>query len=228
MTTENNTNNKQSKTAIKQLIVSTVLYLPLCFFIWFYASGLLVIPVKYLLQMILSFWQADLFNTVVQNQHLLTIETLIFPSISLPGQGDKLAVLDVEVNPMIYGYGIAVISGLILSMPVLKTSKKIVQIIMGYCLVVLIQTMGVFWELLKHLLFEAGIDAQKAILETGLSVDIKGLMYQLSYLILPAVVPIAYWIIINNSFIGEITGLNSIIDRNFEAQQVSDKQDKEN
>lgn len=97
--------DKENKSIIKHLLFSTALFLPLCFFIWFYASSLLVIPVKYLLQFVLTTWQPDLFNAVTQNHYLLNIETLIFPSTTFAGQGDKLAVLDVGVNPMLYGYG---------------------------------------------------------------------------------------------------------------------------
>jgi len=196
-----------SKTVIKDLLISSVLFLPLCFFIWFYASSLLVIPVKYLLQLALSLWQPELFNGVTQNQFMLNIETLIFPSATFAGQGDKLAVLDVSVNPMLYGYGLAVITGLVVSVPGLKTSKRLIQIFFGYVLIVFIQAFGSFWEMVKHLLHNGGIDAQSAILETGLAPDFIGLMYQLSYLIIPAVFPVAYWIIMNNDFIGEITGL---------------------
>ena len=198
--------------SLKHLLISSVLFLPLCFFIWFYASSLLVLPVKYLLQLILSAWQPDLFNTVSQNQYLLNIETLIFPSTNFAGQGDKLAVLDVVVNPMLYGYGLAVITGLVLSVPDLKTSKRVLQTFIGYILIILIQTFGSFWEMIKHLLFEGGVDAQQAMLDTGLGPNFVALMYQLSYLILPAVVPIAYWIIMNNDFISEITGLKQTDD----------------
>ncbi|MCF6317756.1 MAG: hypothetical protein L3J83_00505 [Proteobacteria bacterium] len=218
------TTDKEANAIIKHLLFSTVLFLPLCFFIWFYASSLLVIPVKYLLQFILSIWQADLFNTVTQNQYLFTIETLIFPSTTFAGQGDKLAVLDVTVNPMLYGYGLAVISGLVVSVPGLKNTTRFLQIFIGYIVVVLIQTFGVFWEMVKHLLFQAGPDASQAILDTGLTANLVALMYQMSYLIIPAVVPIAYWIIMNTDFIGEITGLKV----NSEAKKVSEQQQNEN
>lgn len=214
-----------SKSIIKQLIFQAILYLPLCFFIWFYASSLLVIPVKYLLQLGLSLWQEDLFNTISQFKYQLTIETLIFPKDSFTGQGDKLAVLDVVVNPMIYGYGIALISALVMSLPRLKAKKRITQILLGYMIVVCLQTIGCFWEMLKHLIFHAGPDAQLAILDTGISANFIALMYQLSYLILPSVVPIAYWIIMNNNFISEITGLKSKVTRNFETHELSDKQE---
>jgi len=196
-----------SKAIIRQLLISTVLFLPLCFFIWFYASSLFVVPVKYLLQWIVTWWQPDLFNLVTQDHYFLKVETLIFLSQTFQGQNDKLVALDVTVNPMLYGYGLAVISGLVVSIPEMKTSKRVMQIIFGYVLIVLIQTFGSFWELIKHLIFDAGTDAQNAILATGLNHNFAALMYQLSYLIIPAVVPVAYWIIMNNKFISEITGL---------------------
>ena len=214
---------EESKTIIKDLLISSVLFLPLCFFIWFYASSLLVIPVRYLLQFVLSVWQSDLFNAVTQNQYLLNIETLIFPSMEFAGQDGRLAVLDVKVNPMLYGYGLAVISGLVVSVPNLGKLKRLLQIFFGYVLIIFIQTFGSFWEMLKHLIFESGPDAQQAILDTGLGPNIIALMYQLSYLIIPAVLPVAYWIIVNNNFIGEITGLNVQSQRNFEDKEVSDK-----
>ncbi|MFK8013155.1 MAG: exosortase H-associated membrane protein [Marinicellaceae bacterium] len=217
--------SNKAKTQIRQLILLTVLFLPLCFFIWFYASSLLVIPVKFILEALISFWQPDLFNGVSQYKYLLTVETLIFPSISFAGQGDKLAVLDVEINPMIYGYGIAVISALVMSLPNMTNSKKIIQIVIGYLIVVLIQVFGSFWQMLKHLILEAGPDAQAAIIETGISANFIALMYQLSYLILPSVVPVAYWIIINNDFIGRITGLKITTSRNFDTNDVSDRQE---
>jgi len=204
-----NAADKENKAIIKQLLLSTVLFLPLCFFIWFYASTLLVMPVKYLLELINSWWQPDLFNAVTQNRFMLSVETLIFPNNTFAGQEDKLAVLDVAVNPMLYGYGLAVISGLVVSVPELKASKRIFQIIVGYIIVVFIQTFGVFWEMIKHMLFNGGPDARQAILDTGLEPTFVALMYQMSYLIFPAVIPVAYWIIINNKFISEITGLKN-------------------
>jgi hypothetical protein len=219
-----NISDKDSKIIIKDLLISSVLFLPLCFFIWFYASSLLVIPVKYLLQFILSIWQPDLFNAVTQHQYLLNIETLIFPEMKFAGQGDKLAVLDVTVNPMLYGYGLAVITGLVISIPELKRSHKIWQIFFGYVVIVCIQTFGTFWEMVKHLAFTAGPDAKNAILDTGLGPNFIALMYQMSYLIIPAVLPVAYWIIVNNKFIGQITGLNVQPNRNFDNKEVSEKQ----
>ncbi len=226
MTKEDNINiEDQHEGVIKHLLLSTALYLPLCFFIWFYASSLLVIPVKHLLQFVLSTWQPDLFNAVTQTRFMLNIETLIFPSTTFAGQGDQLAVLDVAVNPMLYGYGLAVITGLVVSIPRMKRSKRIFQIVFGYVLVIFVQAFGSFWQLIKNLAFEGGPDAHQAIMDTGLSMNVIALLYQMSYLIIPAVVPVAYWIIVNSDFIGELTGLKTTTNRNFDDKTMSDKQE---
>ncbi len=191
------------KSPIKQLILSAILYLPLCFFIWFYGATLWVMPVRWLTELALNMWQADLFNGVLQHHYLLTVETLIFPSEVLPGHEGKIAVLDVSVNPMIYGYGLAVVGGLVASVPDLKWQNKLLQIIVTYVVVVLIQGFGSFWQTIKSLMFSGG-DAQNAILSTGISADWVAAMYQLSYLILPAVLPVVLWILMNRTFIEQL------------------------
>lgn len=205
----------QESVSIRSVFLSALLFLPLCFFLWFVVASALVMPVKGLLSLVLTAWQPDLFNGVTQFKYLLSVETLIFPSQTFAGQGDKLAVLDVSVNPMIYGYGLAVLSGLVLSLNSLSMKQKAFQIILGYLLVVLIQVNGCFWECLKHLVFNAGNDAQMAILDTGLSSNVIALLYQMSYLIFPAILPVVLWIIMNLSFISEITGFQVKSDRNF-------------
>ncbi|KAA3638339.1 MAG: hypothetical protein DWP95_12830 [Proteobacteria bacterium] len=188
------------KSPIKELLVSSLLYLPLCFFIWFTAATLLILPVHYLAEWILTAWQPDLFNGISQTRHVLSVETLIFPQQQFAGQGDKLAVLDVTVNPLIYGYGLAVFAGLTISVPALGYKKKIIQLLIAYGVVCLLQANGVFWETCKSLLFSGG-DAFDAINATGISHNLVAAMYQLSYLILTPVVPIFLWIVLNQKFI---------------------------
>jgi len=192
------------KSPIKELFVSAVLYLPLCFFIWFYAAPLLVLPAKYLASTVMQLWQADLFNGIEQHRFLFHVQTLIFPQ-DYNGQDVKLAVLDVTVNPMKYGYGLAVFAGLVVSVPDLSLKSKLLKLMIGYVVVNVIQANGVFWETCKSLLFSGGGDAFHAINDTGISHNLIAAMYQMSYLILPAVIPIVVWVLLNKRFIEEIT-----------------------
>ncbi|MCF6300673.1 MAG: hypothetical protein L3J52_06105 [Proteobacteria bacterium] len=161
---------------------------------------------RLLTEFALSLWQADLFNGITQIQYLFNVETLIFPSDNFAGKEAKLAVLEVRVNPMIYGYGLAVMVGLIMSVPDLNSISRLKQIFIAYVIVVFIQVNGSFWQTIKSLMLTAGPDAQQAVLATGINPNLVAVMYQLSYLIIPAVVPVAAWILMNRSFIEELTG----------------------
>jgi len=196
------------KSPIKELLISAILYLPLCFFLWFYSASVLLIPVRWLSEMVLTFWQNDLFNGVTMNHYYMNVETLIFPKEQLGAVGNQIAVLDVSVNPMKYGYGLAVFIGLVMSLPNLSNKKKIIQMLIGYLLICLVQTNGVFWETCKTLLFSGG-DAFNAINDTGISHNLVAAMYQLSYLILPAILPIVFWVLLNRKFVEEITEFNA-------------------
>ena len=196
------------KSPIKELFVSAILYLPLCFFIWFYAAPVLVMPAKWLASMVMQLWQNDLFNGIDQQQFIFHVQTLIFPQ-GYNAQDAKLAVLDVIVNPMKYGYGLAVFAGLVVSVPNLKLSIKLLQLTIGYIVINVVQANGVFWETCKSLLYSGGGDALHAINDTGINHNLVAAMYQMSYLILPAVVPIVIWVLLNRRFIEEITQYNN-------------------
>ncbi len=196
------------KSPIKTLLISALLYLPLCFFLWFMAAPVLVLPIKWLSAWVMQLWQPDLFNGIIQQNFMFQVQTLVFPE-SLPHQGSQLAVIEVTVNPMKYGYGLPLLAGLVLSVPALKSYNKAIQISLGYVLICLVQANGVFWDTCKSLLFSGGGDAFQAINQTGISHNLVAAMYQLSYLIIPAVVPIMAWVLLNRSFIEEITQYNS-------------------
>ncbi len=197
--------SRQSK--IKQLLVAAILFLPLSFFIWFYSASLLVLPVHWLSEWILTHWHPDLIKEITQNYYLLNVQTLIFPEEDFAQGAGKLAVLEVTVNPMIYGYGLAVFAGLVMARPDLSWKQRLKQLLAAYVLVCLIQTWGVVWETHKSLFFAGGPDAQKAVLSTGLDPNLIALFYQMGYLIFPAVLPVMVWIVFNRDFISELTGL---------------------
>jgi len=112
---------------------------------------LLVLPVHWLAEWVLTHWQPDLFKEITQNYYLLNVQTLIFPDQEFSQGAGKLAVLEVTANPMIYGYGLAVFAGLVMARPDLTWKQRLRQLLLGYVVVVLIQTWGVIWDVFKNL-----------------------------------------------------------------------------
>ncbi len=196
-----------SQSQIRHMLVAAVLFLPLSFFIWFYSAALLVLPVHWLVEWILTHWQPDIFKEVTQHYYLLNVHTFIFPEQQFNQGAGKLAVLEVTANPMLYGYGLAVFAGLVMARPDLDWKRRFGQLLIGYVVVVSIQTWGVTWDVLKSLLFTGGPDAQEAVLAIGVNPNLIALFYQMGYLIFPAVIPVMIWIVLNRDFISELTGL---------------------
>ena len=79
--------------------------------------------------------------------------------------------------------------------------QRAVQLVAGYLAVMLVQTWGSVFETLKTLHFQLGEEGRNTLQAIGVSPDAIALGYQFGYLILPGVVPIALWILMNRRFI---------------------------
>jgi hypothetical protein len=182
---------------IKEMFLLAALYLPLGFFLWFFFASALMFPTARLSDLLLSGFFSDVFDRIVQLDFQLEIQTLIILSEQVEGQ---TAALNIYVNPMIYAWGMALLFGLIMATP-LTTKRRLLQMFIGFVIVTLVTTWGVFWETLTDLAFRSGPEAGAAARDLGIPMDLIALFYQLGYLMLPAVIPVATWILMNRPFI---------------------------
>lgn len=207
MNQENNTgpskddqaNGQQEPTnEVRDLFVLAALWLPLGFFLWFYFSSVLVHPVMLLSDWMFQIFAPDLVRGMVQQGFRIIAHAPVISGPLADGADGVLA------NPLIYGYGVPLLFGLVMATPPLSWKQRSVQIISGYAAMVLVQTWGVFWEILKNLAFVLGPRAAGAVVDVGIPKTLIALCYQLGYLILPAVVPIALWILFNRRFLERV------------------------
>jgi len=174
--------------------------LPLGFFLWFYLSGLSVMPVHWMLEWLLRATLGDPVHDVVRNVYLLDAELLINPPPGMTGAGQAVAGL--TLNPMIYGYGLALVGGLIFCVP-LTGIQRAIQLLATYGVVAMVQVWGCFWELMKDLALNQslGKDGLDMVEQAGINHELVAFCYQFGYLVLPAVIPVVVWIIMNRRFI---------------------------
>ncbi len=192
---------EQQEHSIKGLMLTAVLVLPLAFFLWFYLSGLLVMPVGLALEWVLGIAMPESVHGVSRQAYQLHAELLINPPPSAPA-GVGQAIAAVPLNPMIYGYGLALVGGLVFCIPN-SGRRRMLQLLVLYLLVVLVQTWGCFWELCKDLLLRQVLGAEGVAMVGNLGLDgnAVGFAYQFGYLVLPSMVPIIAWAILNRRFI---------------------------
>ncbi len=115
-------------------------------------------------------------------------------------QDGRAGVALIDVNPMIYGYCIPVLVGLVMATP-LRGLQRLWQVVLGSMVLLLVQTFGTVFDVLKNVALRTGEVGASAIAQAGISPDLIAFCYQFGYLVLPAIVPVMLWVACNQSFI---------------------------
>lgn len=216
---------------LKRLLLSSLLWLPAMFFVWVYFSSVFSLPATTAARAVLLHQYDGLFHAVYHGYP----RDLFAPDADLPVQpgtptegarhrDDHLLVLRFNeaamsprmraekratgaepvpsVNSLIYGYGLPLIWGLIMATP-LAARRRLAQMAAGWVAISLVQALGLVTSALVAALRFLGGDAVRA---NGVIPDVLAVAYQFGYLILPAVLPVVLWMLMNRQFIEDTTG----------------------
>lgn len=214
---------------LRSFVLAAALWLPAMFFLWFSLSSPVVFPVVRLSGAILTAWMPDLVLSMAQDYHHAVYAYAADVS-GVPGlPTGKLAVEEQRTNVLVYCYGLPLLFGLIMATP-LNWRRTFLQLGIGFVALALVQTFGLVGEVLKTMAIgvgpavqaalapmgfgaaaaQAGAVAQQnmhaALAAHGLGPDLIALGYQFGYLVLPAVTPVALWILMNRRFLETLVG----------------------
>jgi len=189
---------------LSELLILAFLWMVFGFMLWYYLSAFHGTPVRLISNEILSHFLGGKFHNIIPNpdhHYLFQVQTQIpfrFPD----GSQEALGFL---VNPLVYGYGLPLLFGLVMASGV-SFLKKMMTLLAGYVCVMLIQVWGVVWQTLKMLAFNFGADAHQLVSDAGISDELIALCYQLGVLIFPPLVPVILWVLANWTLIEQLTG----------------------
>lgn len=189
---------------LSELLILAFLWMVFGFMLWYYLSAFHGIPVRMLSSKILSVTLGGEFLNIIPNpdrHYLFQVQTNIpfqFPD----GSREPLGFI---VNPLIYGFGLPLLFGLVMASGA-SLLRKIVILLGGYVVVMLVQVWGVVWQSFKMLAFNFGTEAHQVIINAGISDELIALCYQLGVLIFPPLAPIILWVLANWSLIEQFTG----------------------
>jgi hypothetical protein len=184
-----------SENPVKEMFLLAILYLPLGFFLWFYlASALMWFPTR-LTDWALTGLFPEIFRDVVQFGYRLEVQ------LQFVRPEGRIALADREI--MIYAWGMALLFGLIMATP-MSFKRRLAQLGIGYVVVSCVTAWGAFWDAMKEVAFKVQPEGVAAIAQTAVSPTMIALFYQLGYLMLPAVVPLATWILMNRPFLEDV------------------------
>jgi len=186
-----------------ELLILAFLWMVFGFMLWYYLSAFHGIPVRLLANEILTRWLGSGFMNIIPNpdhHYLFQVQTQI-PHVFPDGSREALGFL---VNPLVYGYGLPLLFGLVMASGV-PFVKKVAVLLAGYICVMLIQVWGVVWQTLKTLAFNFGEDAHQLTIDAGISDELIALSYQLGVLIFPPLIPVVLWVLANWALIEQFT-----------------------
>jgi len=195
-------NNQELR--LSELLILAFLWMIFGFMLWYYLSAFHGIPVRLLASEILSRVLGPEFMNIVVNpdhHYLFQVQTKIpfqFPD----GSREALGFI---INPLIFGFGLPLLFGLVMASGV-SLLRKLLILLIGYFCIMLVQVWGVVWQALKMLAFNFGPDAHQVVIDAGISEELIALCYQLGVLIFPPLIPIILWVLANWRLVEQFTG----------------------
>lgn len=191
--------------SLKAFLLTAVLWLPLAFFLWFALRSVVVfLPIK-LAGAGLVAWMPSVFESVMQ-EFSSAVVTTRFEAAGFEAVPDgQVAMMGTDVDALMYCYGWPILLALVMATP-LTWRRTFLQLGIGLVVLVPAQAFGIAGEILLQLSYNFG-DAVKAAVESaGASQYLIAFWYQFGYLILPPIVPVVAWILMNRRFIESIAG----------------------
>ncbi len=176
-----------------ELLLLAALWMLFGFMLWYYLSAFHGIPVRLAADQLLSSTLGDNLYNVIANpdrRFLIQVQTHIpfqFPD----GTREALGFI---VNPLVYGYGLPLLFGLVMASNN-SLIRKLITMLVGYTVITIVQIWGVYWQSLKVLAFDFGPDVQQVVTDAGISATVIALCYQLGVLIFPALAPVIVWVL---------------------------------
>jgi hypothetical protein len=162
-----------SNKSLAHFIIAVLLWLPVCFALWFLTASWHLNLTK------LAFSFLPDFQNVKQIGYFIEVIPIFSPHSNVQ--------LQLSVNPLLYGYGMPFLAALCFSSSG-DWEKRLEIFFVGYFVVLLpIQIFGSWISLWKTLIFDFNAPL-------SFPSEILALAYQLSSLILPPVAPLVIWL----------------------------------
>jgi hypothetical protein len=181
------------KGPLPRFVVATLGFLPLTFALWYFAGPLFTWPVKLIVEVVARAGFADIVKSVEQQASVITFVTSL-----RPGSAQGAGAINVDVNALLYSYGLPMFAALTLAA---RERGYATKLLVGIALLLPMVGWGVLADFLKNIAFTAG---PLVVSQTGFSIaqrQVIAFAYQFGALILPTVAPAAVWVLMHRRFL---------------------------
>lgn len=173
----------------------TFLWLPICFAAWYFGARYLAPVVGVFSGMLVDLFKFGLLSAVERDG----LELVFVTSIEVHPTPDQAGVMIVEVNSLLYTYGLPLFVALMLA-----ARAKASKILAGAALLLPFQAWGAAFDFLAQVGVKAGMQVSAQAGLMGWRAEFTALAYQLGTLMFPVLAPVALWVGFNQSLLGRL------------------------
>jgi hypothetical protein len=185
---------------VGHFFLRVVLWMPVLFLVWFYMAIVMAWPITWLANLSLPTLLPGFITGVDQDGYMIDVVT----RFQTGAQAGQIGEIIVSVNPLMYGYGVPLFTALLLATPEGDEGDKWFRWLIAIAILLVVQTFGVSMDAMKTITFGLGPEYASQIALEQWQMELLALGYQLGYLVLPAVAPIALWIGFHRRYIDQL------------------------
>jgi hypothetical protein len=177
---------------LRGFIARTLLWLPACFAAWYFAAPYHAEVVGGVARALVNAIEHGIIGSLER-----TGSTLVFvTTVGIPAGTGQVGLVAVEVNPLLYTYGLALFLALMLA-----ARAKWWQLAAGVAILLPFQAWGIAFDVLSQLAITLGPEVAARAGITGWRVEAIALAYQAGTLLFPALAPVVTWAVFGGEVI---------------------------
>jgi len=194
-------NGRAGFSPLTRFVLAVLAWLPATFAVWYLAAPIVLWPAMLIAELVARAGFADLVRAVDQNAAVLVFSTTLKPGHTIEG-----GFVTVEVNALLYSFGLPMFAALTLAA---RETRWVRALVIGYVALLPAIAWGVVADFLKNI----GITAAPQVAsQTGFSALQRELIvfaFQFGSLILPAVAPAIAWVLTHRAFLERVRRTSS-------------------
>ena len=189
------------RSPLPRFILLTLAWLPVTFVVWYFAAPILLYPALAISEGVLRAGFGDIVRDVVADGSVVTVLTSLRPGQVMAG-----GQVSVDVNMLLYAFGMPMFAALVLAAREPRWPRILV---IGLAAMLPFVAWGVVADFLKNVAITAGPVVAS---QTGFSPtqrEVIAFAFQFGSLILPTVVPAAIWVLAHRPFLERLRAAGS-------------------
>jgi len=181
------------RSPLTRFVAAALAWLPVTFGAWYLLAPVLLWPVRLLVEFVANVGLRDLVRAIESAGRSLTFVTTL-----KPGEGVGAGVVSVDVNMLVYAFGMPLFAALTLAA---REASWWRTLAIGYAVIVPFVAWGVLADFLKGIAIVAPAAIASQTGFSGPQREAIAFAYQFGTLILPAVVPAVLWVLLHRAFL---------------------------